>query len=137
MKLLDANVIIYAVGRPHAYKEMSRRVTERMLAGEIEANINTEVLQEVLHYFHRVRQTQAALDAFDDLASMFPQPIPIDVTTAQLARDLLGRYPFLQVRDAFHAAVVRQHRLEGIISADRAFDRVVGLKRFDPKELAA
>ena len=40
-------------------------------------------------------------------------------------------------RDAIHAAVVFEHRLEGIISADRAFDGIAGLTRFDPKELAA
>jgi predicted nucleic acid-binding protein len=40
-------------------------------------------------------------------------------------------YSFLGARDAIHAAVVRTHDLEGIVTADKIFDRVKGVKRFD------
>ncbi len=42
----------------------------------------------------------------------------------------------LSPRDAIHAAVVLTNGLEGIVSADRAFDGVPGLVRFDPADLA-
>ena len=43
----------------------------------------------------------------------------------------------LSARDAIHAAVVFEHELEGIISADQDYDRIQGLRRYDPIEAAA
>jgi len=137
MKLLDANVIIYASGAPHPYREFCRRVLSKVHSGEVTANINTEVLQEVLNYYHRIRETKRAVELFDDLKLAFPGALPMEIADAIEARTILERYPSLQTRDAFHAATVFQHNLEGIISADRGFDIIDGLKRFDPKELAA
>ena len=42
-------------------------------------------------------------------------------------------HSFLVSRDAIHAAVVQTHDLEGIVTADKVFDRIKGLKRFDLK----
>ena len=99
--------------------------------------MNTEALQEVLHYYHRVGRTQIGLWVFDDLLLSLPPPFGVDRETAVVARELLSYYPSLQTRDAFHAATVFQHNLEGIISTDQGFDSVAGLTRFDPKLLAA
>lgn len=138
MKLIDTNVLVYALGGPHPYKASSQKIMEKYAAGEIEVNISTEVLQEILDVYHRrQRNPEFALRAFDQLVIQFPSPFPILTGTARTARDILERNPRLQARDAFHIAVVFEHRLEGIISVDRAFDQVAGLKRFDPKELAA
>ena len=48
---------------------------------------------------------------------------------------MLEAYPQLEPRDAIHAAVVLNHGLEAIISADRAFDEITEIKRLDPLEL--
>lgn len=137
MKLIDANVLIYALGKDHEYRDSARVVTARVYRGELDANVDVEGIQEVIHYYHSRGDHQVTLRIFDSLLPGFPQPVPVDAGVVSAARNVLGNYPFLQVRDAFHAAVVFQHNLEGIISADRAFDKIDGLKRFDPKELAA
>lgn len=103
----------------------------------LEATIDVEAVQEVVHYYHKRGEPEQTLTAFDDLIQGFPNALSVDFRTMTLARSVLAQYPFLQSRDAIHAAVVFQHRLEGIISADRAFDRVAGIMRFDPKDLAA
>jgi predicted nucleic acid-binding protein len=137
MKLIDANVILYAAGADHEYREPCRSVVTLAYRRQMAAAVNTGVLQEVLHYYHRHGRTDAALRAFDDTLIGLPEPCAIDRETAIIARDILATHPHLQTRDAFHAATVFQHNLEGIISADRAFDTIKGLTRFDPKELAA
>jgi predicted nucleic acid-binding protein len=43
----------------------------------------------------------------------------------------------LSTRDAIHAAVVITQRLEGIVSADSDYDRIPGLRRFDPVDVVA
>jgi predicted nucleic acid-binding protein len=54
---------------------------------------------------------------------------------AKVARDVMSRHPRLEPRDALHAAVVLVHGLEGIVSSDRGYDAVVGVTRFDPRDL--
>ncbi len=137
MKLIDANIVIYWVGMEHDYREASIEVMERVLRGEIVATVDVETLQEVLYYFHKRRQEDLVFDVVDTLLDILPAPYSIDNATLASALRLLAAYPSLQTRDAFHAATVLQHKLEGIISADRGFDIIEGLKRFDPKELAA
>jgi len=61
---------------------------------------------------------------------LFRNPLPIGREEIEMARDLMRAYYFLGARDAIHAAVVQSHDLEGI-TADKAFDRIRGLKRFD------
>ena len=64
---------------------------------------------------------------------LFPNPFPIGREEIERARDLMMRHSFLVTRDAIHAAVVQTHGLEGIVTADKVFDRIKGLKRFDLK----
>ena len=137
MKLIDANLIIYAYGKEHPYREPSGAILDQALEGTIEANVSAEVLQEVLHYYHRHGQTYFGLNLTETLLIALPDAYQIDQETVRVACSLLTTHPRLQTRDAFHAATVFQHNLEGIISADRAFDTIKGLTRFDPKELAA
>lgn len=136
MKLIDANVVIYSLGKPHHYRDASIAVMERTSTGAIEANIDVEGMQEVVHYFHKRGVITQTIGIWDDMMQSFPDPLPVDGSTITIARALLAEYPFLQSRDAFHSAVVFQRNLEGIISADRTFDRVAGLRRFDPVDLA-
>jgi predicted nucleic acid-binding protein len=44
----------------------------------------------------------------------------------------MHKYPKLVARDAIHAAVAIVYDLEGIISVDKVFDEIKGLKRFEP-----
>ena len=98
--------------------------------------IDAELLQEVLYvYGHRGEQAQG-LAAFDDLIAAFPDPIPIRRAEVVEARRLLEISPALSPRDAIHAEVVMTRALEGIVTTDRAFQKVHGLAAFDPMDPA-
>jgi hypothetical protein len=49
----------------------------------------------------------------------------------------MQQHPRIQSRDAFQVATVFEYDLEGLVSADRGFEGIAGLTRFDPIELAA
>ncbi|MGH2674175.1 MAG: type II toxin-antitoxin system VapC family toxin [Actinomycetota bacterium] len=137
MKLLDTNIFVYAQGRPGPFAEPCRAVLRRS-EGEPEAyGVDVESLQELLDLYARrgapafgVRVVTGALD-------LFPDPFPISRAEIEEATDVFKGHRRLSPRDAIHAAVVFTYGLEGIVSADRGFDRVAGLTRFDPLELAA
>lgn len=56
MILVDANILMYAVGADHYHKRPSIAFLERAGAGEIEASIDAEVLQELLHRYRSLNR---------------------------------------------------------------------------------
>ena len=135
MKLLDTNVIVYAVGRPHRYKQPCTRPLQDVADGDGNYGVDTELLQEILYLYTARGERRLGLSTYSDLLLMFPDPFPIAREEIALAHELLTRYPNLLPRDAIHAAVVRANDLEGIVSADKVFDVVDNLSRFDPVAL--
>jgi predicted nucleic acid-binding protein len=136
LKLIDTNVVIYAAGRPHRYKEVCADIMREAARSELPAYaIDVELLQEVLHFYHSRRNLSLGLQIFDDLIRTFPTPLAVTPSDVSAARNILARYPALSARDCIHAAVVLNHGLEAIVSADRAFDEISEIKRLDPLEL--
>ena len=135
MKLIDANIFIYAVGSPHSYKVPCRGVLRVIREGRIQAVTNTEALQEVLHFYHGRGAVSFGAMYVKRLLRTLPSVIEIDGRIIDRAASLIVSHPALATRDLVHAAVVLEHDLEGIISADRGFDQIPGIQRFDPRDL--
>lgn len=135
MKMVDANVFIYAVGGPGPYRESCQRFLRSLYKQSNEFLTNVEVLQEILHVLgRRGRRTEAAALVLDVMRSL-RSIIPIQAAEISAAIAILKEYPQISTRDAVHAAVVRLHGLEGVVSADRGFDVIRGITRFDPLEM--
>lgn len=137
MLLLDANIAIYAEGRDHRYHNPCRTIMVLARENSSAYCIDTEILQEILNFYVRRGETARGVGVSEDLLSMFLTIVPITAAEIMAAMRLLTETRDLSARDAIHAAVVIEHALEGIVSADRDFDRVPGLCRFDPIALAA
>ena len=133
MRLIDTNIIVYAVGSVHPLKEASERILSDIAAGTLAANLDVETLQEVLHLYSSRGERRKGFRTIEHLLILFPNSFPIAREEIERARDLMMKHSFLGARDAIHAAVVQTHDLEGIITADKVFDRIKGLKRFDVK----
>lgn len=133
MRLIDTNVVIYAVGKAHPLQDEARRVLDRVAEGTLHANVDAELLQEVLHVYNTRKERRKGFDTVNDLLVLFPNPISIGREEIEVARDLMRAYSVLGARDAIHAAVVQTHDLEGIVTADNVFERIKGVKRFDLK----
>ena len=137
MILIDANVPIYARGRDHPYREACRTIINQIYAGRQSYAIDTETLQEILHYYTRQEDVNRGIDLVEELMPRVTEIIPITAAEITIAMRILGETADISARDAIHAAVVFQHSMEGIVSADQDFDRIPGLRRFDPIALAA
>ena len=137
MLLLDANVAIYAEGGDHRYRQPCRRVMALAKANSSAYCLDTEMLQEILYVYFSRGETDRGMRVTQDLIAMFRSIIPITVSDITTAIQLMSQTRELAPRDAIHAAVVIEHGLEGIISADQDYDRIRGLRRYDPTEVAA
>ena len=137
MRLLDANVAIYANGGEHTYRRPCQLLMEQIEIQPSEYATDVEVLQEILYFYSRRGELDKGIGIVERLLSRLPNIIPIANGEITTAMRLLAETPDLSSRDAIHAAVVINHSLEGIVSADQDFDRIPGLHRFDPMEAAA
>lgn len=135
MKLLDTNIVIYAFGGHHRYREPCRRLFREIAEGSTAYTIDVELLQEVLHVYLARAQKGVASHVFDRLMKVFLNPIPIGRTEVLTARSLLERHTGLSPRDAIHAAVALTTGLEGVVTTDRGMARVKEVACFDPLEL--
>ena len=132
MILIDSNVIMYAAGAEHENKGASVELLERVARDEVDAALDAEVLQEILHRYRAIRRWRDGRRVFDLARRVFPVVLPITVTVLDEARGLLDQHEDISARDALHAAVVLQHGLDGIASFDQDFDRIDGVTRFVP-----
>jgi len=103
------------------------------VAGRIEAIVDAEVLQEILHRYRALNRWTDGRRVFDLARRIFPIVIPITSEILDRTRRLLDEYKDLMARDALHAAVVEIHSLEAICSYDRDFDRVRTIRRTEPR----
>lgn len=136
MKLLDANVFVYAFGRPSSHKEACVEILRRAEQDPTAFGVDVEALQELLDVYVRREERAFGVRLVGEVLVGFPDPLPITRREVEEATDVVAAHPRLSPRDAIHAAVCSTYGLEGIVSADRAFDRVPGLVRFDPLKLA-
>ncbi|MCU0726626.1 MAG: type II toxin-antitoxin system VapC family toxin [Planctomycetes bacterium] len=132
MILVDACVFMYAVGAPHPLKERSLGWLDRAAAGEIEAAVDAEVLQEILHRYRALHRWKEGRVAYDLARRAVPLVVPLTARILDEARALLDRHPKIMARDALHAAACRIHRAEGIASFDTDLDGIEGVLRIEP-----
>jgi uncharacterized protein len=130
--LVDANILMYAAGAPHPHKAPSARWLEAVARGEVDATVNAETLQELLHRYRAIGWWSDGRRVYDLARTIFPAVVPITAAVLDEARRLLDRHPMLMARDGLHAAVVLVEGFEAICSYDRDFDLIPGVRRVEP-----
>jgi predicted nucleic acid-binding protein len=100
--------------------------------GEVDATVNVETLQELLHRYRAIGRWSDGRRVYDLARTIFPAVVPITAAVLDEARRLLDRHPMLMARDGLHAAVVLVEGLEAICSYDRDFDLIPGVRRVEP-----
>lgn len=132
MILIDANIIMYAAGARHPHKQPSVLLLARVARGEIEAAIDAEILQEILHRYRALGRWVDGRRVYDLTRQLFPSVIPVTAEALDRARRLLDSSEHIMARDALHAAIVMMEGHEAVCSYDRDFDRIPGIRRQEP-----
>jgi len=132
MILIDSNIFMYAGGAEHAHKQRCVLYLERVARGEVDAVIDAEVLQEILHRYRAIGRWEDGRCVYDLARRIVPVVLPIGSEAVDAARALMDRYEWLSARDALHAAVATAHDIREICSYDGHFDQVEGIERVQP-----
>ena len=104
-------------------------------AEAVEAAIDAEVLQEILHRYRTIQRWEEGREVYALARRIVPLIVAVTGEILDRARDLLDGDARLGARDALHAAVVLNRSMAGVCSYDRALDRIAGLRRFEPNAL--
>jgi predicted nucleic acid-binding protein len=131
---LDVNVPMYAAGRPHLYKEACVWVMREVALGRLAVAADVEIVQEILYRYGALQRRDIAVVLARSVLEIVPVVHPIGLAEMSLAVDLFERYSSrgLSARDVIHLAVMQTHDLKEIISVDRHFDGIEGVRRLDP-----
>lgn len=129
---VDSAVVLLAVGGAHPMRQACRDVVAAAGHGEVALHMSVEGGQEFL--FHRMRREPpedavAAFGLLDRLVTW--HAFEVDVLHAAV---LLARAG-VRGRDAVHAATASRAGFTEIVSPDRDFDAVPGLRRLDPADV--
>lgn len=131
MILLDTTVLVYAVGEDHPLADPCSELLGAVALGQISATTTIGVLQEFAH----VRARRQGRDDASEMARRFgellgPLACPSDAEVGP-AMALFREVPALGAFDAVLAATARAGNA-ALVSADRAFAGVPGLRLHDP-----
>ena len=132
MILIDSNIVMYAAGAAHPNKAPSAALIERIARGEVEAALDAEVLQEILHRYRAIRRWKDGRRVYDLARRCIGTVWAVTAEVTDDARTLMDRYPGLMARDAVHAAACRANGARLICSYDTDLDVIAGLRRVEP-----
>ncbi len=132
MILIDANIFMYAAGRESPQRLPCQRFLERIVSGRGPAACtNTEILQEILHRYRRLKTPEVGFQLFDAVTHLGIPILPVTDRAMAEARRLLEGYPSLSTRDGVHVGVMWEHGIEEVLSYDGGFSDVPWVKRLE------
>jgi predicted nucleic acid-binding protein len=120
---------MYAAGKDHPNRAPALRFLERVTSRDVEGCTSTEVLQEILWRYSYLNRKDLAAKCYDLFVQICPTIFPVSLTDTNLARDLLMSAKSISARDAVHAAVMLNHKVNHIASFDSGFDEIRGIQR--------
>ena len=129
---VDTNVFVYAVAEDSPYRAGAAATMEALGAGTASAVTSVAVIEELWH--HERRGRLPGLDGAADAAFTLMRPV-LGVTDDILAVAFDVSVRGLGANDRIHVATCRAHGIDTMLTADRGFDDVPGLRRVDPADL--
>ena len=125
---LDTNILMYAVGSDHPFKNPCLDLLKKVSAGDMVAVTDTEVFQEIAYRYWSQRKWSVAVEILRDYQCLFSEIYPVEQKHLGDYYSLLTDYDFISPRDAIHIAVMRSQGLKSIWTTDRAFQKIPFLK---------
>ena len=137
--LIESDMFIAYLKREDWLKESASRIFNALEEGRLK---EVQASSEVFHEIYYVFSDYASLDVIiGNLAWMaaFESITYVDATREIYlsALDLMNSYGVSSIFDAIYAATALTERVPDhtIVSTDKVYDRISGVKRVDPREL--
>lgn len=132
MIVLDTTILAYAAGGDHPLRDHSLRLLEAIADGRIEGTTTVEVIQELVHVRARRLGRADAARAGRSYAELLAPLLVMREETVESALLIFERVDSLGAFDAFLAASAMIGKADALVSADRSFSSVPGLRHVAP-----
>jgi hypothetical protein len=129
---IDSNVFFYAKILDARYGEACAEIVENIAKAELEATASTLVVLETANALVRYGLTNAVKDEIDAICSLGMTLSPVDDIIIRWAGDIF-RESGISPSDCVHVATMKKFGVTEILSADKDFDKISGIRRIDPK----
>jgi len=131
---VDVNIPMYAAGQKHPYREACAWLMTEITEGNIDAAIDTEIIQEILYRYGALKKWAIAVSISTSVLEICPTVFSLQPEDAWTAIQLFDRYApqGIKARDLIHVAVMQNNGIGSIISTDKHFDQIEGITRLDP-----
>ncbi|HWP64123.1 MAG TPA: type II toxin-antitoxin system VapC family toxin [Candidatus Binatia bacterium] len=129
---IDTAIVMYAAGTDHPLRAPCRAIVRAIGDGRLDAVTNSEVVQEILHRYGAIGRRQEGIALAAATLDLFAPVLPVTHALVRRVPALMEHYPALSARDAIHVATCLHEGIGEIVSPDRAFDGIPGLRRIDP-----
>ena len=126
---IDANIIMYCVGKEHPLKKNCQEIVKKISEGKIEAVTDVEMLQEILYRYWSIGKLELGYQTYQHVISLIPHIYSITLQDLHLSAELLNQYPQLSPRDSIHVAVMKNNQISSIYTADKDFEGIPQIKR--------
>jgi len=130
--VVDTAVLLYAVGREHAFREPSRRLVDAVAGRRVDATTSVSVLQEFAHACARRRGRDECAALTRRYATLLAPLLVSTVSDLESALRLFQRHEQLGSFDAVLAATAMQAGATALVSTDAGFAGIRGLRQVVP-----
>lgn len=134
MIVVDTTVLVYAVGAEHPLREPCRDLITAVEGGEVRATTTVEVIQELAHVRARRRGRRDGRRLAASYAALFAPLLTVDGDDLEDGLALFERSEELGAFDCVLAATTIRRGARALVSADRGFGAVRGLRHLDPAD---
>ncbi|NPA75776.1 MAG: type II toxin-antitoxin system VapC family toxin [Euryarchaeota archaeon] len=134
MIFIDTSIIMYAAGKPHPNKKPSVELLKLVAIGEIDAVINVEVIQEILHRYTMIKMKDMGINLAKSTLQIIPRIYSVEVSDVIKAMNILGKYNITS-RDAIHVAFMINRNITEACTYDKHFFKVSEINSQTPEEI--
>ena len=137
MIVLDTTVLTYAVGAEHEYREPCRDLIAAVGSGRLRATTTVEVIQEFAHVRARRRGRTDARRLASAYVDLLAPLLVSSEASLRAGLELWATSEALGAFDSVLAAVAKDTGAAALVSTDRGFVGVPGLRVLDPDRAVA
>lgn len=131
---IDSNVFFYAKILDREYGESCAKILRRIERGELKAVTSTLAIIELANALKKYGLSEEVKTVIDAVFSLDISVLEIDPLDVRAASQIFDEYR-ISPYDCVHAAVMKKAGVTQIISADKDFDKIIWLRRIDPKDI--
>ena len=127
---LDANFFIFSLLDRTEVGECARKIYQKIVDGKLDTATSSLTFDEVMWVLIKAGKRHLIKDAVNDIyqtQNLAILPVSISVPSNAVGLITDGLNP----RDAFHVAVMMENKIKTIISDDREFEKVEGVRCFN------